>query len=233
MSFAVIIIGLSVVVLVGTLAVVKKYSRSEETVIPAANKLTRLVKRFLDFATVFVFIAAILWPITAIGVGMNLFFDPEARNVDVFLGFKVESEAATDPLIHGHSKVQVNTPSQFAWYFSAAVSEFLGLIVLYGLFQMRALFTSLTGGQPFAEENALRIKKIGFAVICWYAVTPFLQYFGGRAVLSDIALSAQSIQLYPAFELGVGGVFTGLAIIALSGVLREATKIHQEQELTI
>lgn len=233
MTLAGIIIGLSVIALVGTLAVIRKYPTREETVIPGASRVTRFVKRFLDFVTVFVFIAVILWPITAIGVGMNLFFDPESRNVDVFLGFKVESDAAGDPLIHGHSDVQVNTPSQFAWYFSAVVSEFLGLIMLYGLYQTRALFASVTSGKPFAEENAPRIRKIGLAVICWYAITPFLQYFGGRAVLSDIALDVRNIQLYPAFELGVGGIFTGLAIIALSGVLREATEIHQEQELTI
>ena len=52
-------------------------------------------------------------------------------------------------------------------------------------------------------------------------------------MLSDIELNVPGIQLYPAFELGIAGIFVGLAIIVLSGVLREATNIHKDQSLTI
>ena len=52
-------------------------------------------------------------------------------------------------------------------------------------------------------------------------------------MLNDIAFNVPGIQLFPAFEFNLGGIFAGLAIIVLSGVLREAVSIHQEQELTI
>ncbi len=247
-SVAGILAGLAIIVLVGCIVAVTRYSRRSGSDNLNAdnsshNRLTRFVKRFLDIALAVILIGAILWPITALGVGLNLFFDTELRNVDVFLGFKIESEilpegatgsaSAKDTLMHGHSQVQISTPSQFAWYLSAAISEFLAIILLYGLLQLRAMFASLTSGVSFAEENPARINKIGLTLICWYVVTPFLQYFGGRAVLSDIELSVQGIQLYPAFELGIAGIFVGLAIIVLAGVLREATNIHKDQSLTI
>ncbi len=245
---AAIFIVLAIIVLIAGIAGVSQYlRRSDAGKLNAGdsrpNRMTRIVKRFLDFALAAIFIGAILWPITAVGVGLNLFFDAEARNVDVFLGFKIDSkilpEGATesadskDTLIHGHSQVQIHTPSQFAWYLSAAISEFLAIILLYGLVQLRALFASLTHGVSFAEENPERIKKIGLVLICWYVITPFLQYFGGRAVLGDIELNVSGILLYPAFELGIAGIFVGLAIIVLSGVLREATNIHKDHSLTI
>ena len=51
-------------------------------------------------------------------------------------------------------------------------------------------------------------------------------------VLRDITFNVAGIQLYPGFEINIGGG-AGFAIIVLSGLLREAACIHQEQSLTI
>ena len=52
-------------------------------------------------------------------------------------------------------------------------------------------------------------------------------------MLNDIGFNVQGIQLHPAFEINIAGVFAGFAIIVLSGVLREAARIHHEQSLTV
>ena len=64
-------------------------------------------------------------------------------------------------------------------------------------------------------------------------VKPLLQFIGGHIILDEYSLSAAGIQLFPAFQVSGMTVFVGLAMIVLSGVLREATRIHDEQELTI
>ena len=70
-------------------------------------------------------------------------------------------------------------------------------------------------------------------MIGWHVIIPLMQYFGGRAILSDIELSVRGIELSPGYDLSLSGFVFGLAIIVLSAVLREAANLHQDQSLTI
>ena len=67
----------------------------------------------------------------------------------------------------------------------------------------------------------------------WTLINPLLQYFGGQAILTEYSLKVPGIQLSPAFELSGMGIFIGLAMIVLSGVLSEAASMHKVQQLTI
>lgn len=209
-------------------------------------RMAKLVKRFLDVIWFILIFTAIAWPISVMVIGLSISADPDQRTTDVnlFLGFKVSTEVSTDlsvepantglELLSGRGEVKINnTSAHLAWYMAAAITEIMGLIALFGLAQMRKIFASLVGGESFARENAGRIRKLGYVFITWHIIHPLLQYFGGRVVLNDVALNVQGIQLYPAFEFNIVGIFAGLAIIVLSGVLREAASIHQEQSLTI
>jgi hypothetical protein len=210
------------------------------------NKLTVFVKRFLDVLRILFLAIAVIWPITVMVVGLNIPSDPEQRHTDVsaLLNFRINSvtspELATrsenegELLLRGRGDVILNnTRSQLSWYLSGAISEVLLFIFLYGLLTMRKLFISLAEGSTFTQENAERIRKIGYVFIGFHIVSPLLQYFGSRIMLSDIAFNAPGIQLYPAFEFNIGGIFAGFAIIVLSGILREAVSMHQDQSLTI
>jgi len=210
------------------------------------NKLARLVKRFLDLAWYLLIFTAIVWPVAVLVIGISMPSDPSLRHsdIDTFLSFKVYSDGATvattqeeipaNLLFRGRGMVQLsNTSSLSAWYLSAAITELMGFIFLFGLLQMRRLFASVIAGEPFAQRNAGRIRKVGYVYIVWYTIYPLLQYFGGQLMLSDIAFNVQGIQLYPSAEVNIAGIFAGLAIIVLSGVLDEATGLHREQSLTV
>jgi hypothetical protein len=210
------------------------------------NRLARIVKRFLDVIWYVLIFTAIVWPIAVMVIGLSMPSDPAQRHADIdtFLGFKVYSDVSTelsaesgnaaDLLIRGQGMVHLNnTPSLMAWYLSGAITEIMGFIFLFGLLHMRRLFASVIKGEPFAQENAGRIKTIGYVFIGWHVIYPLLQYFGGRLMLNDIGFNVQGILLHPAFELNIAGIFAGFAIIVLSGILREATRIHHEQSLTV
>lgn len=210
------------------------------------NKLTGLVKRFLDVMRILFLAVAIIWPITVLVVGLNIPSDPEQRHTDVnfYLNFRIDSdvsrEAATATssegmeLMKGHGDVKLNnTQSVMSWYLSGAISQVLLFIFLYGLLTMRKLFVSLADGNTFTRENAERLRRIGYVFIGWNVVSPLLQYFGSRFMLNEIAFNVPGIQLYPGFEINIGGLFAGFAIIVLSGILSEATRIHHDQSLTI
>jgi len=210
------------------------------------NKLTVLVKRFLGLMRILFLGVAVIWPVVVMVVGLDIPSDPLQRHTDVsvYVNFRINSELSNELATKaGESAVLLasgrgdlllnNTHSRLSWYISGAISELLLFIFLYGLLTMRKLFSSLAEGNTFTEENVRRIRKVGYAFIAMNIISPLLQYFGGRIMLQDIAFNAPGIQLYPGFELNLGGLFAGFAILVLSGVLREATSIHQEQSLTI
>jgi hypothetical protein len=70
-------------------------------------------------------------------------------------------------------------------------------------------------------------------LLAWQAAIPLLQYFGRNAVFGDTLFSPRVFQLYPVWELNPLAIFTGLALLVLSGVLNEAVRMHEEQRLTI
>jgi len=210
------------------------------------NKLTVLVKRFLGFFRILFVAVAVVWPITVMVVGLNIPTDPELRHTDInaYISFHINSDVATKQLattadggvllMKGQGEVLLNnTLGSMSWYLAGAISEILLLIFLYGLFTMRELFVSLAEGNTFTQVNVDRVKKIGLVMLGWHIIAPAFQYFGGRIMLEDIAFNVPGIHLFPSFELNIGGIFTGLAIIVLSGVLKEATGIHHDQTLTI
>lgn len=207
-----------------------------------------LVKRLLGFLRVFFLALAVVWPLTILVVGLNIPPDPAQRHTDVsaYLVFKVfevaEPDAVTggetgrqgDLVLSGKGELLLNnTDGRLSWYVYGVINEILLLIALFGVLIMRRLFVALAAGQTFTGENSARIRKIGLVFIAWHVTAPVLQYFGSRMVLHDIVFDTPGVQLSPGFELNLGGVLAGLAIIVLSGVLREAAGIHKEQQLTI
>ena len=209
------------------------------------NPLTRVVKRILDFFRVFVFVVLIAAPVVVIVMTIGQSSQPESWGIDIgvfsrfvidlsaFAGGVAESTGVREPIISGLSVINLDTSSLYAFYVFVAISEIGGIIVLYCVIQFRTLFASLVGGTPFTSENSGRIRKVGFAVIIGAIVSPLMQYFGGRAMLAEYSLNVPGIQLSPAFELPIAGIFIGLVLIVLSGVLNEAAGIYKTQQLTI
>ena len=210
------------------------------------NKLTKVVKRFLDLTWFLFLFLSIVWPIAVIIVGLSISSDPDQRHADinVFSSFQINSDISTELeesdanksslILSGRGDLKIeNTRSRLSWYLSGAISQVMLFIFLYGLRAMRKLFTSLAAGETFTGQNIESTRMVAYVVIAWHTVFPLLQYFGSRIMLHDIAFDVPGIQLYPAFQVDPGGIFIGLAILVLSGVLREAVNIHKEQALTI
>jgi hypothetical protein len=209
------------------------------------NPTTQVVKRILDFFRVLALAALILWPLFVVVMTLGQSSHPETWGVDIgvfsrfiidlsaFAGGVTESAGVREPLISGKAVLNIDTSSLQALYLFTVVTELGGIVGLYVLLQLRALFASLVSGMSFAPENSGRIKKIGLAVIAWTLINPLLQYFGGKAMLAEYSLNVPGIQLSPAFELNGLGIFIGLAMIVLSSVLNEAASMHKFQQLTI
>ena len=209
------------------------------------NPLTKVVKRVLDVFRILAIASLILWPLFVLVMIIGQNSSPETWGVDigVFSRFTIDlgaisdsvavSSGVRDPVITGLAELSIDTSSLPALYLFTAILEIGGLVGLYVLIQLRALFASLVSGTSFTPENSGRIKNIGFVVIAWSLINPLLQYFGGGAILAEYSLNVPGIELSPAFELNGMTIFIGLAMIVLSSVLNEATDMHEAQKLTI
>ena len=209
------------------------------------NPLTRGVKRILDLFRILAFAGLIGWPLFVLIMTIGQSSGPATWGVDIsifsrfiidmtaFTQNVAESAGVRDPIISGKAMLNIDTSSLHALYLFTAILEVGGIVGLYILIQLRALFASLESGMSFTHENSGRIRKIGFVVIIWAVINPLLQYFGGRAILAEYSLNVPGVQLSPAFDLNGMAIFIGLAMIVLSGVLNEAANMRELQELTI
>jgi hypothetical protein len=115
---------------------------------------------------------------------------------------------------------------------AGAVAVFAALaVVLWILGQLRAVFRTLLAGQPFVSANAVRIRRIGYAVIFGEVVRGLLASYGMRYVATHFAVEGLSFHTRP--DLNVVALVCGLIILVIAEVFREGTRLDEEQSLTV
>jgi len=211
----------------------------------SSNTTATVVVRALGFFRVLAFVALLAWPVFVIAATIGHSSNEDTWGVDISVFSSVaidleqlsttaiDSTGVRDPKLAGKALMNIDTSSLTALYIFAALTEIGGFVGLYILLQLRTVFTALASGENFAKGNAQLIRKVGIVAIAWSLVGPILQFFGGRAILNEYALSLPGIELNPAFEINGLAIFIGVSMLVLAGVLREATQIHETQQLTI
>lgn len=202
------------------------------------KRLTRSVKRALDLIWWLAVITLVLYPlIIVVGAGQ------ESKDVQIPSSFRIyadvspdvapDSVSLADTIVRGQGEVRIETNDTFAWYLSHGIRIIVVIVLMYGLAQLRKVFTALSNGQPFSPDNAERIRRLGYVVVAWNALIPVLQGVGSWLILDAIELELRGAQFTPSFGLSIGGIIVGMAIVVLAGVLREAVEAHEDRSLTI
>jgi len=207
-----------------------------------SSRLTAFVKGVLDIFMVLLTIVIVIWPPMLVVMGFSQSVNPTwGMDISVFSGFNIdinafssiESTGLRHPEISGKTLLNIDTSNLQAWYLFAVNSEIGAMISLYGLVQLRALVISVKAGEVFSKINSLRIKKLGFVLIIWNVLQPFVQYFGWGNIVTQIKFSTEGLLLYPAFEINGMVIFIGLLMILLSDMFNKAADLSNEQRLTI
>lgn len=144
-----------------------------------------------------------------------------------------EQDATVEPsaLVFGQGEMRIRTRSKAAWTLLFLLIEIILVVLLYVYGQLRALLRSVIDRDPFAEENAGRIRHVGLVVIGWGVIAPFVKLFIGVAMVDEVAV--RGLILTPPVELQFETVFFGLAILVLSEIFRQASELKNDQSLTI
>jgi hypothetical protein len=104
-------------------------------------------------------------------------------------------------------------------------------LILWVLLQLRAVFRTLRAGQPFVPDNAIRIKRIGFAVIVGEAARVLLVFTGMHYAATHFAIQGLQLEVRPDLNLIV--IVCGFILLAIAEVFRAGTRLDEEQSLTI
>ena len=111
-------------------------------------------------------------------------------------------------------------------YYDYIISLLLTAAVLYGIWELRSIFRSISIKEPFTASNASRIRNIGLLLIgadivklINYAIFDLMahKYFSGTELLIQIG----------------NGIWIGSLLLALSVVYRRGVEIYSDNQLTI
>ncbi len=97
-------------------------------------------------------------------------------------------------------------------------------------YQLKLIFSSFGKNDPFVEFNAKRIRKIGFILIT-YVLAQLLYNIALNYYL--IAHFKWESGMQPTYSINVGTLFTGLTMIIIAEIFRQATELDNEQKLTV
>ncbi len=96
--------------------------------------------------------------------------------------------------------------------------------------QLWRVFKTLKDRDPFAAENANRIRRIGWGVI-------LLELVHSGAILywsnSVAPFAAAGVTFEPSSRISAPAILYGMLILALAEVFREGARLKEEQSLTI
>lgn len=206
------------------------------------TRLARAVRIYVSFGWWFCAIGLVAVPLGLLLVlGRVSQPDLPAPDMPVLARIQVD-EAALAPaeptlagqpstLVFGQGEMRIRTRSRAAWTLLFLVIEIVLVALLYVYGQLRSLMRSVVERDPFAEENATRIRHVGLVVIAWGIVAPFLKLVVGAAMIDEVQV--RGLILSPPVELQLETVFFGLAILVLSEIFRQASELKNEQSLTI
>ncbi|MEH6744719.1 DUF2975 domain-containing protein [Hyphomonas sp.] len=95
--------------------------------------------------------------------------------------------------------------------------------VIFVCLELRKILATLTAGDPFVPDNAVRLTRIAIAI----AVTQLMRY----AIALVIGLSVEGAKIQLSFDLIAWASVAALFI--LSQVFREGTRLRDEEKMTI
>jgi hypothetical protein len=103
--------------------------------------------------------------------------------------------------------------------------------VLYVIDQLRAVLKTLIHGTPFVAENAIRIRRVAFAVIIGECARSLLVFTENHYAMTNVVIPGLKFDAWP--RLSFWTIIYGLIILVIAEVFRAGTRLDQEQSLTI
>jgi hypothetical protein len=107
----------------------------------------------------------------------------------------------------------------------------VALGMLYVIYLLRSLFKAILRDEIFTQENAVLIRRIGFAVLIVGFMKAAAEYFAALEVLRQLTITSPPLSLPSPFEAVI--ILASLLILVLAQVWSYGLELEREQALTI
>jgi hypothetical protein len=117
--------------------------------------------------------------------------------------------------------------------FAANVAIVFGglAVLLWVLGQLRGFLRTLAAGRPFVPANAVRLRRIAWAVILGEIARAAIVYFESSYAMRHFSVAGLAFEARP--DLNVFAIVNGMIILVIAEVFRDGTRLAEEQSLTI
>lgn len=102
---------------------------------------------------------------------------------------------------------------------------------LFVLHQLRRLLAELRRGETFARQNAMRLRRVGFAVVA-FELARALVIWGGGLYLEH-TLVARGMTVRSHFGLDLPLILLGVLLLALAAAFSVGSELAEERALTV
>jgi len=120
------------------------------------------------------------------------------------------------------------------WRFTVA-SNLAKLLTAIGLayvfYLLRSILQGIMRGEPFGQDNVLRLRKMGWAVLAVGFLRPTVEYLAAKYILDQLVLTKPPLSLPSPFKSEV--ILASLLIFILVQVWSYGLELERERALTI
>jgi len=101
----------------------------------------------------------------------------------------------------------------------------------YVVYLIRAVLQAILKGNPFAPENTVRIRRIGYLVLLVGFLKAAVEYFAAWEILNQLTIVEPMLSLPSPFEAEV--ILASLLILVIAQVWSYGMELERDQALTI
>jgi hypothetical protein len=204
----------------------------------AKASLTGFVAGVLRVAWWFVAVALFL---TTCIVLVSPWMDLRGGEIDIPVSFDVDTRTVqvSAPALgvgaaeiqHVRGSMSFPPPSRASVAVPMALVAVMLALILWVLGQLTALFRTLRDRQPFVPDNAMRIRRIGYAVIAGELARAAAVFISNSYAMTHF--SAEGLRFDARLDMNLLAIVHGLIILVIAEVFRAGTRLDEDQSLTI
>lgn len=208
-------------------------------------RLARYIKILLDVvygALIFACIGLVLWIIFSplfvsrmdiLGTASVpvLIGSGESQQLEVTFTKSKDDAVQAAFVADAEGTLYLETRSLLLIFIANAAKLVVAIGLAYVFYLLRGVLQNILDGEPFASENAQRIRRLGYAILLLGLLRPLIEHITAREILNQIEISAPILNPGPSFNGEM--IFISVLVLLLAYIWSYGLELEQDKALTV